>query len=145
MRADPRTRRITGFAVAWMLVLVAIIALAGGAAVQDVLFAQQLANSRAHQHRAMGMAELGLRLGIKQLSDAASPPPKSPELRPGPLPADSLRWVLRPGAIRLPPGHSAGRLIARDYEIESTGGSVQQAQRVLVQGVTRLEPGVGSP
>ena len=46
MRPEPRTRRISGFAVAWMLVLVAIIALASGAALHDVLFAQQLATTR---------------------------------------------------------------------------------------------------
>jgi hypothetical protein len=140
MRPDPRLRRISGFAVAWMLVLVAIIALLGASAVHDVLFAQQLANTRAHQQRAMGMAQLGLRIGMRQLSDATDPQLESGELHPGPAQADSLQVTVRPGAARLPPGFSAGRFITHEYEIESTGRSVRGAQRVLVQGVTRMEP-----
>jgi hypothetical protein len=139
-RPEPRLRRINGFAVAWMLVLVAVIALLGASGVQDVLFAQQLANTRAHQQRAMGMAQLGLRLGMRQLSDATAPQLESGELHPGPTQADSVQVTLRPGAERVPPGFSAGRFIAHDYEMESTGRSVRGTQRVLVQGVTRMEP-----
>jgi len=139
MRPDLRHRRITGFAVAWMLVLVAVIALAGGGALQDVWFAQQLANTRAYQQRAMGMAELGLRMGMIQLSGATVPQLESGELHPASAQPDSLQVTLRPGAVRLPAGYSAGRFVARDYEIESTGRSIRDAQRVLVQGVTRLE------
>jgi hypothetical protein len=138
-------RRFAGFAVAWMLVLVALIALGGGAAVQDVLFAQQLANSRAGQQRAMALAELGLRIGMKQLGDAATPPPDSGALHPGPVPADTVQVQWQPGEAHLPEGFSAGRFIARDYEIRSTGRTVQQDERVLVQGATRLEPASGPP
>jgi len=133
-------RRISGFAVGWMLVLVAIIALAGGAVMHDVLFAQQLATTRALQQRAMGMAELGVRSGMMQLSAANPPLLDSGDLHPGAAQSDSMRVMLRPGAAHMPPGFSAGRFIARDYEIESTGSSAQGARRVLVQGVTRLEP-----
>jgi len=139
MRPDPRLRRRRGFAVAFMLVLVAVVALAGAAAVQDVLFAQQMATSRTQQQRAMGHAELGLRIGMQQLA-AGGPPPESGELRPGPTQADSLRITLAPGAMRVPQHFSAGRFVVRDYEIHSTGGSARNAQRTLVQGVTRLEP-----
>lgn len=126
--------------MAWMLVLVAIITLAGGAAVQDVLFAQQLANSRAQQQRAMGMAELGLRFAVRQLSTSEAPALDSGDLHPGTRQSDSLRVRLRPGTARMPTGASAGRFLARDYEIESRGSSAGNAQRVLFQGVTRLEP-----
>jgi hypothetical protein len=140
MRPEPRTRRISGFAVAWMLVLVAIIALASGAALHDVLFAQQLATIRAQQQRTLGMAELGLRIGMQQLSRSDSASPDSGELRPGPHPADSLQVVLHRGAARVPAGFSAGRFVAREYEIESTGRSARNSRQVLVQGISRLEP-----
>ena len=87
----------------------------------------------------MGMAELGLRMGMVQLAGATVPQLESGELHPAPAQADSLQVTLRPGAVRLPAGYSAGRFVARDYEIESTGRSIRDAQRVLVQGVTRLE------
>jgi Tfp pilus assembly protein PilX len=132
-------RRTAGFAVAWMLVLVAIIALAGGGALHDVWFAQQLANTRAYQQRAMGMAELGLRMGMLQLANAATPPFDSGVQHPGAAQTDSLQLKLRPGIAQIPTGFSAGRFISRDYEIESTGRSVRAAQRVLTQGVTRRE------
>jgi hypothetical protein len=140
MRPEPRTRRISGFAVAWMLVLVAIIALASGAALHDVLFAQQLATTRTQQQRTMGMAELGLRIGIKQLSLPDPPPLDSGVLHPGPHPADSVQVALQAGAARVPAGFSAGRFIAREYEIQSTGRSVRNSRQVLVQGISRLEP-----
>jgi len=123
-----------------MLVLIAIIALAGGATLHDVWFAQQLANSRAYEQRAMSLAELGLRMGMTQLAGASDPRQATQELHPGPAPADSLQVTVRPGAARLPAGFSAGRFVSRDYEIEGTGRSVRGASRVLVQGVTRLEP-----
>lgn len=138
-----RLRRTSGFAVAWVLVLIAIIALAGGGTLHDVWFAQQLANTRAYQQRAMGMAELGLQMGMAQLTTAAAPPLNSGEQHPGFVQADSLRVAIRPGFTRIPEGFSAGRFVAHDYEIESTGRSVREAQRVLTQGVTRLEPIAG--
>jgi hypothetical protein len=144
MRPEPRLRRIRGFAVAWMLVLIALIALAGGAAAQDVLFARQLATARMQQQRAFALAELGLRAGMLQLSATATPVADSGRLRPGEAPSDSMRVTLQPGAARVPAGYSAGRFIARDYEIESTGTSARNARSVLVQGVTRLEA-AGSP
>jgi hypothetical protein len=55
-----------------------------------------------------------------------------------------MRVTLRPGITRVPTGYSAGRFVARDYEIESTGTSARNARSVLVQGVTRLEA-AGSP
>jgi hypothetical protein len=55
-----------------------------------------------------------------------------------------MRVTLQPGAARVPAGYSAGRFIARDYEIESTGISARNARSVLVQGATRLEA-AGSP
>ena len=145
MRPDPRRRRIAGFAVAWMLVLVAILALASGGAVQDVLFAQQLAGTRQQQQRAMGMAQLGLRIGAQRLSQATNAQLDSGPLHPGPHQADSVQVVLTPGEARVPEGFSAGRLVSRDYQIQSTGRSVRGAQRVLVQGMSRLEPLAAAP
>jgi len=145
MPAESRTRRTSGFAVAWMLVLVAIIALAGGAAAQDALFARQLATARAQQQRAFALAELGLRAGMAQLS-AAVPMADSGALHPGATQTDSMRVTLRPGSARVPAGYSAGRFVARDYEIQSTGTSARNARSVLMQGVTRLEAaGQGAP
>jgi hypothetical protein len=135
-----RVRSTAGFAVAWILVLVAIIALAGGGALHDVWFAQQLANTRAYQQRAMGMAELGLRSGMTQLALAPTPQLESGEQHPGVVQADSLQVTLHPGPARIPAGFSAGRFVARDYEIQSMGRSVRDAERTLTQGVTRLEP-----
>lgn len=132
-----------GFAVAWMLVLLVVLALAGAASLHDALFAQQLANTREQQQRAMGMAELGLRLGMQQLALPGTPQASPTQLRPDAASADSLLLELRPGASRVPAGFSAGQFIARDYEIHSTGRSARGAQRALVQGVTRLEPLVG--
>jgi hypothetical protein len=139
MRADARPRRASGFAVAWMLVLVALIALAGGAAAHDVLFARQLATSRAEQQRAFALAELGLRAGTMQLSAAAAPVADTGTLHPGTARSDSLNVTLQPGAARIPAGYSAGRFIMRDYEIQSTGASARNTRSVLVQGMTRLE------
>ncbi len=145
MPRELRARRSRGFAVAWMLVLVALIALAGGAAAQDVLFARQLATSRAQQQRAFALAELGLRTGMAQLS-TAMPVADSGTLHPRAAPSDSLRVMLRPGAARVPAGYSAGRFVARDHEIESVATSARNARSVLVQGVTRLEAaGPGAP
>jgi hypothetical protein len=140
MRSDPRIRRISGFAVAWMLVLVAVIALASGAALHDVLFAQQLATTRAQQQRAMGMAELGLRLGLQRLSQSDAPQPDSGVLHPGSIQADSLQVAVQAGVARIPAGFSAGRFMERDYEIHSEGRSVRNSRQMLVQGITRLEP-----
>jgi hypothetical protein len=39
----------------------------------------------------------------------------------------------------VPAGFSAGRFIAQDYEIHSTGHSARGTRRTLVQGVTRVE------
>jgi hypothetical protein len=122
-----------------MLVLVAVIALAAGAAVHDVQFAQQLADTRARQQRAMGAAELGLRMGLRQLASADAPQADTGVLRPGPTPAEQLHVILRPGSRHMPAGFSAGRFLAQDYEIHSTGHSARGARRTLVQGVTRLE------
>lgn len=122
-----------------MLVLLAVIALAAGAAVHDVLFAQQLANTRAHEQRAMGAAELGLRIGLGQLAAAPAPLPDTGTLHPGPTPTDAVQVMLRPGARHVPPGFSAATFIAQDYEIHSTGRSARGTRRTLVQGVTRLE------
>jgi len=145
MRPEPRTRRNSGFAVAWMLVLLAIIAIGGGAAAQDVLFARQLATSRAQQQRAFALAELGLRAGTAQLSGVTDLVTDSGTLHPGAVRADSMRVTVRPGEARVPAGYSAGRFIARDYQIESTGTSARNAQSVLVQGTTRLEAAGSNP
>jgi hypothetical protein len=123
-----------------MLVLLLVLAMAGAASLSDALFAQQLANTRVQQQRAMGMAELGLRLGMRQLELPGMPPTSPAQLRPDPASADTLELELRPGASRVPPGFSAGQFITRDYEIHSTGRSARGVQRTLVQGVTRLEP-----
>lgn len=139
MRSEPRTRRISGFAVAWMLVLVALIALASGAALHDVLFAQQLATTRAQQLRATSMAELGLRIGVQRLSQADAPQLDSRVLHPDSIQGDSVRVALQAGAARVPAGFSAGRFVEREYEIQSAGRSVRNSRQVLVQGITRLE------
>ena len=87
----------------------------------------------------MGAAELGLRIGLGQLAAAPAPLPDTDVLHPGPTPTDSVQVMLRPGARHVPPGFSAGTLIAQDYEIHSTGRSARGTRRTLVQGVTRLE------
>jgi hypothetical protein len=126
--------------MAWMLVLVAVIALAAGAAVHDVLFAQHLANTRTLEQQAMGMAELGLRIGLEQLASGETPLMDTGKLHPDPTRAESLHVILRPGVRRMPDGFSAGRFLTQDYEIQSTGHSARSTRRTLVQGITRLEP-----
>lgn len=140
MRIEPRRQGSSGFALAWMLVLVAILALAGGAALQDALFAQQLGSMRANRQRALALAELGLRLGLQQLTGVAQPPAGPQHLHPHPEQDEAVHLVLRPGAVRMPDGFSAQRFIARDYEIQSTAHSARNAALTLVQGATRLEP-----
>ncbi len=138
-RPDIHRSRLAGFAVAWMLVLVAVIALATGGALHDTWFAQQLAVTRGEEQRAMAMAELGLRLGLRQLSAGGTPTTGPQTFRPDASQADTLELQVRPVARVLEPGSSAGRFVASDYEVTSTGRSSSRAQRVLVQGVRRLE------
>jgi hypothetical protein len=123
-----------------MLVVIAVVALLGGGALHDAWFAQSLADSRLYRQRAFSLAELGLRFGVAELAAAAPTTSSTRNLQPTPVAGDALQVrIQRVGTDRVPPGFSAGRFIARDYEIHSTGRSLRGANSQLVQGITRIE------
>jgi Tfp pilus assembly protein PilX len=133
--------RSNGFAVVWALAIIAIVALLGAGAVHDSWFAQSQAGARLYEQRAWALAELGLRVGASTLTTTPAPDEVLRELRPTAIPTEHLAIRIRKLNERaLPAGFSAGRLVAQEFEIESTGFSARRAQRALVQGMRRVMP-----
>jgi hypothetical protein len=119
------------------------VALLGAGAVHDTWFAQSQAGTRLYEQRAWALAELGLRAGAATLAATRVPDESMQELRPTANPTEHLATRIRKLNERdLAAGFSAGRFIAQDFEIESTGYSARGAQRSLVQGVRRVVPAV---
>ncbi len=130
-----------GFALLAVLGLLAVVGLYTAATLQDALFGTVLASTRVFQQRAFLLADLGIQSALDELADATPPSDYTRELHPLPGSDDSVTVVLRSGTDdALPAGFSAGRFIARRFEIESTGHSTRNARAVQVQGVVRLLP-----
>jgi Tfp pilus assembly protein PilX len=138
--------RPTGFAVVWVLMLIAIVALLGAGALHDTWFAQSQAGTHLYEQRAAAVAELGLRAGAATLRATSVPDESLHEAHPTGNPADRLTTRIRKLNERgMNTGFSAGRFITQEFEIESTGYSARHAQRSLVQGVSRIVPAVAAP
>jgi Tfp pilus assembly protein PilX len=129
-----------GFALLAVLALLAVIGLYTAATLQDALFGTVLAGTRVAQQRAFLLAELGIQGAVEEIAGATPPADYTRELRPLPGAQNSVTVALRSGADALPAGFSAGRFIARRFEIESTGRSARGARAVQVQGVVRVMP-----
>jgi hypothetical protein len=133
-------RPAEGFALLAVLALLAVVGLYTAATLQDALFGTVLANTRVAQQRAFLLADLGIQGALEEIAAATPPADYSRELRPLPGAQNSVTVVLRSSDESLPAGFSAGRFIARRFEIESTGHSTRGARAVQVQGVVRLLP-----
>ena len=134
-------RSTEGFAVLLVLVLLAVIGLYAAATLQDALFGEALAGTRVFQQRAFMLAELGIEDALADLAAPVPPADYTRELYPLPDSDDSTSVALRAaGSDALPAGFSAGRFIARRYEIESTGHAARGARSLQRQGVTRVLP-----
>jgi Tfp pilus assembly protein PilX len=133
--------RAEGFALLAVLALLAVIGLYTAATLQDALFGGVLAGTRVAQQRAFVLAELGVRSAEQALAGAAPPADYTRELHPLPEPDSSVTVALRGGGSdALPAGFSAGRFVARHFEIESTGHAARGARSVQVQGIVRILP-----
>jgi len=132
--------------VVWVLMIIAVVALLGAGALHDTWFAQTQAGTHLYEQRAWAQAELGLRSAAADLAAARVPDESLHDLHPDPHPTDHLTTRIRKLSERgLSVGFSAGRVIAQDFEIESTGYSARNAQRSLVQGMHRSIPAVVAP
>jgi hypothetical protein len=121
--------------------LIAIVALLGAGALHDAWFAQSQAGTRINEQRAWALAELGLRAGTATLAAVRVPDESVHEMHPTANPADHLAVRIRKSKEHeLAAGFSAGRFIAQEFEIESTGYSAHDAQRALAQGMRRVVP-----
>jgi Tfp pilus assembly protein PilX len=149
MPCSPHRRiapRPAGFAVVWVLVLTALIALLGAGALHDTWFAQSLAGTRLFEQRAAALAELGLRAAAADLAAMRTPDESVHSLHPAASPTDHLTTRIRKlNEQTLTAGFSAGRFAAQEFEIESKGYSARSAQRVLVQGMRRVVPSAQTP
>jgi hypothetical protein len=129
-----------GFALLAVLALLAVVGLYTAATLRDALFGAVLAGTRVAQQSAFVLADLGVQGALRDLAGAAPPADYTRELRPLPD-QGSVTVVLRgTGEDALPVGFSAGRFVARRFEIESTGHAARSARSVQVQGVTRVLP-----
>jgi Tfp pilus assembly protein PilX len=133
--------RSAGFAMAVVLVLIAIMALLSVSAVQDALTSRTLATTRLYHQRAFEMAELGAAGAMAELRTGAMPSAMPRQMHPAPSPTDSAVVTVSSVATNsLPTGFSAGRFVGHHYEISSTGLSARNARVVQVQGLRRIEP-----
>lgn len=138
--------RPTGFAVVWVLMLIAIVALLGAGALHDSWFAQSQAGTRLYEQRAAALAELGLRAGTATLIANPAPDDSPHEMHPTAGTIDRVTTRIRKLNEReLTAGFSAGRFIVQEFEIESTGYSARGARRALTQGVSRVVPVAATP
>lgn len=135
-----------GFAVVWVLVLIAIVALLGAGALHDAWFAQSQAGVRLREQRAWALAELGQRAGVADLGATRNPDEDAHDLRPAALATDHVTTRVRKLNEReIAAGFSAGRFVAQEFEIESTGHSARGTRRTVVQGIRRVMPVVEAP
>lgn len=134
-----------GFALLAVLALLAVVGLYTAATLQGALFGTVLANTRVAQQRAFLLADLGIQSGLEEVASASPPASYTRELHPLPGAQNSVTVVLRSSDDALPAGYSAGRFIARRFEIESTGHSARGARAVQVQGVVRVLPAATPP
>ena len=133
--------RPTGFAVLWVLVLIAIVALLGAGALHDAWFAQSQAALRLHEQRAWALAELGQRAAAADIRAAPAPDESLRDLRPNALAVDHVTTRIRKLSEReIATGFSVGRFVAQEFEIESTGHSARRTQRTVVAGMRRVMP-----
>ena len=140
---DTETR---GYAVVWVLMIIAEVALLGAGALHDTWFAQTQAGTQLYEQRAWALAELGLRAATADLAAARDPDGSLHELPLNTLPVDHLTTRIRKLSERgLSAGFTAGRVIAQDFEIESIGYSARRAQRSLVAGMRRQIPVAPAP
>jgi Tfp pilus assembly protein PilX len=131
--------------VVWVLMIIAVIALLGAGALHDTWFAQSQAGTRLYEQRAWALAELGLRAAAADLA-ARVPDESLHNLNPTANPTEHLTTRVRKLSERgLSAGFSAGRIIAQDFEIESTGYSVRGVRRSVVQGMHREIPAMETP
>jgi Tfp pilus assembly protein PilX len=127
-------------------VLIAIVALLGAGALHDAWFAQSQAGLRLQEQRALALAELGQRAGMADVSATSSPDEAAHDLRPAALASDHVTTRIRKLSERaITTGFSAGRFVAQEFEIESTGHSARGAQRTVVQGIRRVMPVAEAP
>lgn len=137
-RSEARTRA-QGFALLAVLALVAVIGLYAAATLQDALFGTVLAGTRVAQQRAFVLADLGIGATLAELGGDI-PADFTREL-PSPEGEGRITVVLRStGTAALPAGFSAGRFVARHFEIESTGQAARGARAIQVQSVVRVLP-----
>jgi hypothetical protein len=124
-----------------VLALLAVIGLYTAATLQGALFGRLLAGTRVLQQRAFMLGEYGLEHGMEDLAASIAPSDYARELQPIAGSADSVTVELRStGEAGLPAGFSAGRFVARRYEITSTGRAARGARSVQVQGAMRVWP-----
>lgn len=100
-----------------------------------------LAANQQFFQRAFEAAEGGLAAGMFRLARATgtSTTQRFALAREGSATDRSDTELVQTGLDALPPGFSAGRFIARHYEIRSTGHSERAARVELVQGAVRIE------
>jgi type IV pilus assembly protein PilX len=102
----------------------------------------QLAANQQYFQRAFEAAQGGLATGLQRLarSETAALPIRFTLARDGSDSDGSETQLLLAATDNLPAGYSAGRFVARHYEIRSRGRSTRAARSDLVQGAVRVEP-----
>ncbi len=101
----------------------------------------QLAANQQYFQRAFEAAQGGLASGLQRLArgDASALPARFTLAREGSDTDGSETQLLLTAIDTLPAGYSAGRFIARHYEIRARGRSARNARSEVVQGAVRVE------
>ena len=124
-----------------VLALLAVVGLYVAGTFQDALFGATLATTRIHQQRAFELADFGIGHGLQRLSADGAVADFTEELRPLAGSEDGVTVALHATAGQsLPVGFSMRRLVARHYEITSTGHVARGVRCAQVQGVVRILP-----
>jgi Tfp pilus assembly protein PilX len=136
-----------GFAVLAVLAVLAVVGLYVAGTFQDALFGTALSSARIYQQRAFELADIGIDQALRQLGTATAPVQFVRDLHPLAESNSRVHVEVQSGPdVRIATGYSAGRIVARHYEITSTGYAPRNARSVQKQGVVRLVPvAMGAP
>ncbi len=130
----------SGFATPVALALAMLMGLLAAAALQDASLARTLATTRMLHQRAFAAGEIGLaRMAAELAVPGAALPAPSRITLPAHATDGFETSVVETGAIHLPVGFSAARVMEHHYEVRSAGWSARGTRVVQVEGLLRRE------
>lgn len=127
-----------GFVLPVILGIILLVALFAVQAAAELGSTTLFAGQRILHQRAFESSERGIAAVMEQLRTNATPPPQQ-QLQWTDSPTDIAIVSTAASTASLPPGFSAGRVVAKEYEIRSTGHSARGAEVTVVQGVRQWQ------